>query len=102
MRAVCPHHVAGRDVRHCTGPPVSLDVRRTAYFVSLLSEDPRVKCIGVDAEVVGPIGRAQLELMGEGAITLEQFSGTRLCHEAEDGGGGWFHSHHTHMHVATR
>ncbi len=102
MREVCPHHEDGRDVRHCTGSPTSLDTRRTAYFVSLLSEDPRLRCIGADAEVVGPIGRAQLELMAEGVITLEQFSGTKLCHEAEDGGQGWYRSHHTHMHVATR
>ncbi len=102
MRAVCPHHDERRDVRHCTGPPTSLDARRTAYFVSLLSEDPRVKCVGVDAAVVGPVGEAQLALLREGVITLEQFSATTLCHEAADGGRGWYHSHHTHMHVATR
>jgi len=103
MRAICPHHDAdGKDAHHCTAPPDALDARRTAYFLALLMEDPRVKCVGVDARVVQPIGEAQMQMLSEGIITLEQFDSTRLCYESSDTGRGWFRNHHTHMHISTR
>lgn len=100
VRAICPHVERGVDVRHCTGPPDTLDVDRTARLVGALFESPRVRVIGVDG-AVGPIVAAQIRARcADHTIDAEACARVRLAYEPTDTGRGWFFAHHNHMHVA--
>lgn len=100
VRAICPHVIGGVDQRHCTGPPTTLDARRTALLVGALFESPRVRVIGVDG-TVGPIVEAQIRaLCADHAIRADACARVRLAYEPTDTGRGWFFAHHNHLHVA--
>jgi hypothetical protein len=80
--------------------PRTLDVRRTALFVSLLSESGAVRCIGVDGRVGPAVERAQADLAAASIGPREPKS--RLCYELEDTGRGWYVQHYNHMHISAR
>jgi hypothetical protein len=100
LRAVCDTVADGQDEYHCTAEPRTLDVRRTALFVSLLSESNLIRCIGVDGRIGPIVEQAQAELAA-GAIGPVRPK-SRLCYETTDAGRGWYVQHYNHMHISTR
>jgi hypothetical protein len=101
LRAVCPHHIAGRNVNHCTGQPTILDVRRSALFIGTLLTSDRTRVIGVDGRIEPLIAPAMRALCADG--TLQQVACNRLsklASETTNTGNGWYRHHHHHLHIA--
>lgn len=97
IRPVCPHELGGQKAHRCVGPPTLLDVDRTALFVGLLAADPAIRCVGVDGRIGPLLLDAQVKLVASGR--LARAAPEKLCFEVRDGGSGWFHHHHDHLHV---
>lgn len=51
LRDICESRVGGVDQFHCVATPNTLDVWRTALFVGILIEHPRLRVIGVDVRL---------------------------------------------------
>jgi hypothetical protein len=100
LRAVCDHYENFMEANHCTGEPYTLDVWRTALFVSFLAEHPRLRVIGVDGKV-GPVLEDALdELVLAGWIDANLRDNIPLKYEETDGGLGWYLNHHHHIHIS--
>jgi hypothetical protein len=101
LRAVCDHYLGSRDAYHCVGTPSRLDVRRTALFIALLHDSPRLRVIGVDGQV-GPLVDAEIDgLCERGVIDGPACSsGRSIAWETTDRGQGWYRFHHHHLHVS--
>jgi hypothetical protein len=100
LRAVCDHYENFMEANHCTGEPYTLDVWRTALFISFLAEHPRLRVIGVDGQV-GPVLEDALdELVMADWIDADLRDSIPLKYEETDGGLGWYLHHHHHMHIS--
>jgi hypothetical protein len=100
LRAVCDTQLDGDDEYHCTAEPRTLDVRRTALFVSVLGESTLIRCIGVDGRVGPMLEQAQADLAATGLGPRRPES--RLCYEIAATGRGWYLQHYNHMHISAR
>jgi hypothetical protein len=102
LRAICEHRIGGVDQFHCVAAPNTLDVWRTALFVGILLDHPRLRVIGVDGRVgpllVQAVGQlSQAGWLSANAPTLVQ---QKLAYETTDGGRGWYYLHHQYMHIS--
>lgn len=91
IHAICDHVVEGVDQHHCVGPPVELDVERTARLAIALFASGHVRTIGVDG-VAGGLLEAEMAHLGHPEL--------HLAYELRDTGRGWFYGHHNHLHVS--
>lgn len=101
LRAICDHHAHRRELYRCIGSPTRLDAWRTALFIGVVLEDPRVRVIGVDGRAASPILAAFDELCETGWIEPSACQRRRrITWETHDTGRGWFRGHHNHLHVS--
>lgn len=86
----------------CVAVPNILDVRRTALFVGILLDHPRLRVIGVDGQV-GPLlvqAIGQLSQAGWLSANAPTVAQQKLAYETTDGGLGWYYFHHQYMHIS--
>jgi hypothetical protein len=104
IRPICDSRTGGAEQYRCTAAPATLDAWRTAFFVGILTEHPKLRVIGVDGKA-GPLLTSTVQqLAGAGwlsanAPTLIQ---QKLAFETSDQGLGWYYFHHNHMHISFR
>ena len=102
LRSICDSRRGGIDQYHCTAPPNTLDVWRTAFFVGILMEHPRLRVIGVDGQV-GPLlveGVRRLVEAGWLPANAHTLIQQKLAFETSDEGRGWYFFHHHNMHIS--
>ena len=100
LRPICPHVTDGVEQWHCTGPPTTLDARRTALFIGFLFESARVRIVGIDGAALAPIERWLQRACAARTIAAEACARVRLGYEMSDTGRLWYLGHHNHMHVS--
>lgn len=100
LRPVCPHIESGTDQSRCIAPPTNLDVPRTAFFIGLLHDSPRLRVVGVDGQVGPLVLQGIATLCQAGQLTNSACSSPKLAYETENTGGGWYRFHHHNMHVS--
>lgn len=102
LRAICESRIGGVDQFHCVAAPNILDVWRTALFIGILIEHPRLRVIGVDGQV-GPLivqAVGQLSQAGWLSASAPAVLQQKLAFETTDGGRGWYYFHHQYMHIS--
>lgn len=104
LRSICESRQGGFDRSHCVAPPHTLDMWRTALFVGILTEHPKLRVIGVDGQV-GPLlveGVRRLADAGWLPASANTQIQLKLAYETSDQGQGWYFFHHHHMHISFR
>ena len=102
LRAICESRIGGVDQFHCVAPPNTLDVWRTALFVGILMEHPRLRVIGVDGQVGPLLVQTINQLIQAGWLpsTVAAKVQQKLAYETSDQGLGWYYFHHQYMHIS--
>jgi hypothetical protein len=100
LAPICPHAIDGFEQWHCTGPPTTLDARRTALFIGFLFESPRVRIVGIDGAAAGPIWHAIHRVCANGTVPADACARIRIGYETANTGRFWYFGHHNHMHVS--
>jgi|GEM_PF-4885105 len=100
LRAIGDQYEGNENQWHLVSEPYLLDVWRTALFIAYLSEHPRLRVIGVDAQAGLILDEALDELVTLDWIDAGLRNSINLAYEFEDGGQGWFLFHHHHMHIS--
>lgn len=102
IRPICETRVGGVDQYHCVAPPNTLDSWRTAYFVGILIQHPRLRVIGVDGQVGPALLQAINQLADAGWLpsTVTSVASQKLAFETADQGRGWYYFHHQQMHIS--
>ncbi len=97
---VCgPNENTNNDGYFCTSTNGHIvDLPRTAYFMAILAQHPRLRVIGVDQLLAPLIEAAAKKLRDDGDITAKMY--TDLTGSLAYGDGWPFHHHH--MHVSMR
>lgn len=103
LRAVCPHIAKNKNVKHCTGVPDNLDVRRTALFIGTLLTSDRMRVVGVDGKIEPLVIPEMLKLCEQGILPkIACQRQIKVLSETTNTGKGWYLNHHHHLHISLK